>query len=282
MIYFVATPIGNLEDITLRAINILKSVDIIACEDTRTSLKLLNRYEINKKLMSFHKFNESESCQKIIQLNSEGKNIAIISDAGMPVISDPGNILTKTLRENNIEFSIIPGASAGLSALILSGLDASRFCFLGFMPDKNSDKINLLKEISIIKSTLIFYISPHDLEKDLSTAFSILGPRKCSLVKEITKLHETTYSFNLGDCISIIKNESDKKEQEGLVIDGKGEFVLIIEGAKDNDNLLNVSIPEHVKFYINLGMTKNEAIKKVANERNVKKDTIYRSVLDLS
>src|SRR5574344_1928928 len=167
MIYFVSTPIGNLDDITLRAINTLKNVDIIACEDTRTSQKLLNHYEINKKLISFHKFNETSACDKIIEFNSQGQNIAIISDAGMPVIFDPGNILTKILREKNINFSVIPGANAGLSALLLSGLDASSFTFSGFLPEKKTEKLNLINQLSLIKSTLIFYLSPHNLEEDL-------------------------------------------------------------------------------------------------------------------
>jgi 16S rRNA (cytidine1402-2'-O)-methyltransferase len=283
MIYFVATPIGNLEDISLRAINVLKNVDIIACEDTRTSQKLLNHFEISKKLISFHKFNETSACQKILELNAEGKNIAIISDAGMPVISDPGNILTKTLRDNDVEFTVIPGANAALSALILSGIDVSSFYFLGFLPEKKVDKIKLIKEISIIKSTLIFYVSPHNLEKDLNDLYSVLGNRKCALVKEITKIYEKTYSFSLGENIFIAKNEEEKKKAEKncIIIDAKGEFVLVIEGAKESENLLLESIPDHVKFYINLGLSKNDAIKKVAHERKVKKDIIYKEVLKL-
>lgn len=281
MIYFVSTPIGNLEDISFRAINTLKSVDVIACEDTRTSQKLLNHYEISKKLISFHKFNEISTCEKIIELNSSGQNVAIISDAGMPVISDPGNILTKTLREKNIDFTIIPGANAALSALILSGLDASKFLFVGFLPEKKSEKFELLNQLSIIKSTLIFYISTHNIEKDINDIQSALGKRRCSLVKEITKMHEKVYSFNLGDDLFIAKNELEKAkaEKDSIVIDSKGEFVLIVEGYQDSENLLNTSIPNHVKFYINLGLSKNDAIKRVAHERNVNKNTIYQAVL---
>lgn len=282
MIYFVSTPIGNLEDITLRAINTLKSVDVIACEDTRTSQKLLKHYEISKKLISFHKFNETATCEKIIELDLQGQNIAIISDAGMPVISDPGNVLTKILKEKNIKFTIIPGANAALSALVLSGLDASVFNFSGFLPEKNTDKMNLLKQLSLVKSTLIFYLSPHNLEKDLRDIYDTLGTRKCALVKEITKIHETVYSFNLGDKLFIAKDEEEKKKAgaDSLIIDSKGEFVLVVEGAKENENLLSTSIPEHVKFYINLGLSKNDAIKRVAHERNVNKNTIYQAVLN--
>lgn len=282
MIYFVATPIGNLEDITLRAINVLKSVDVIACEDTRTSQKLLNHFQIAKKLISFHKFNEMATCQKILDMNSEGKNIAIISDAGIPVISDPGNILTKLLREKGIDFTVIPGANAALSALLLSGLDASSFYFVGFLPEKNTEKSKLLKEISLIKSTIIFYLSPHDLDKNLKEIFEIFGRRECALVKEITKIHERVYSFNLGDKIFIANNEEEKKkaEADAILIDGKGEFVLVTSGAVESENM-ELSVPEHVKFYINLGLSKNDAIKRVAHERGVKKDTIYKQVLEL-
>lgn len=283
MIYFVSTPIGNLEDITIRAINVLKNVNIIACEDTRTSQKLLNHYKISKKLFSFHKFNEIESCQKIIDLNNSGKDIAIISDAGMPIISDPGNLLTKKLREEKINFTIIPGANAALSALILSGFDASSFYFSGFMPENQTGKLNLLKKLSIIRSTLIFYISPHNLKKDIEALFKVLGKRKCSLIKEITKIRETIYSFTLGDELYFVKNEEAKKNAtaNALIIDLRGEFVLVVEGYKEDNDLLKTSILEHVKFYVNLGFNKNESIKKVANERHVKKDVIYKAVLKL-
>lgn len=281
MIYFVSTPIGNLEDITLRALRILKEVDIIACEDTRTSQKLLNHFDIKKKTISFHKFNETQSCEKIIQLNTQGKNIAIISDAGTPVISDPGNILTKTLREKGQDFTVIPGANAAISALILSGLDTSSFYFSGFLPNKKSEKESLLKELSLIKSTLIFYLSPHRLSEDLRDIYLGLGNRKCALVKEITKIHERVYSFNLGDDVFIASNyeERQKVPENSFVIDGKGEFVLVVEGETEVKEF--GSIIEHVKFYINLGMQKTEAVKRVAKERKVKKDVVYKEVLKL-
>jgi 16S rRNA (cytidine1402-2'-O)-methyltransferase len=287
MIYFVSTPIGNLEDITLRALNILKKVDVIACEDTRTSQKLLNRYSISKKLISFHKFNELETCEKIINLEVDGKDVAVISDAGTPLISDPGNLLTKLLNEKNIKYTVIPGANAILPALILSGLDCSSFVFTGFLPDKKSDKSKVLNELSILKMTLVFYISPHNLATDLNDIASVFGNRKCSLVKEITKIHETVYSFNLCDKIKFTDNTNDNLDNDQdnglniIKIDKKGEFVLVVEGCKQDDNLLLVSIPEHVKFYINLGFSKNDAIKRVASERNVKKDIVYKEVLKL-
>ena len=275
MIYFVATPIGNLEDITLRALGILKSADIIACEDTRTSMKLLSKFDIKSKLVSFHKFNENEMSEKIIKESEAGKIVAIISDAGMPVISDPGNFLTKILRQRNIEFSVIPGANAGLCALILSGLDASSFFFYGFLPEKNVDRKDALTKLSLIDSTIIFYVAPHNLQKDISDIHSIFGNREVALVKEITKIHETVYRFNLCDQICF------EKDKEGKFIDPKGEFVMVVSKPEKNEEENNMTIPEYVRFFINLGLSKNDAIKKVAKERNVSKSVIYKEVLNI-
>ena len=264
MIYFVSTPIGNLKDITLRALDILREVDIIACEDTRTSLALLSKYEINKKLISYHKFNEQEASDKIIELEREGKNIAVISDAGMPGISDPGFILAKKLNEKNIPFTVLPGANAGLTALLFSGFDSSRFYFVGFLPEKNADKNKIISEISTLKSSLIFYISSHNVEKDLEFLYQSLGARKACLVKELTKVFENKYHFTLG---------------EKIEFNDKGEFVLIVEGNVNNFD--EMSLIDHVKFYINLGISKKDAIKKVASERNISKNEVYKEVLNL-
>ena len=166
-------------------------------------------------------------------MENQGKSIAIISDAGTPAISDPGNILTKILREQNIKYTIIPGANAAISALVLSGLDTSSFYFLGFLPTKKGEKEKILREISLIKSTLIFYISPHRLTEDLKDIHGILGNRKSALVKEITKFYETVYSFNLGDPYVLSNEDSEKSEK--LVIDSKGEFVLVVSGAAEQN-----------------------------------------------
>lgn len=264
MIYFVSTPIGNLEDITIRAINTLKSVDVIACEDTRTSLALLNKYEINKKLISYHKFNEQEAAEKIIALNNEGKNVAIISDAGMPGISDPGFVLAKKLNQQDISFTVLPGANAALTALVFSGLNSSNFYFVGFLPEKNADKSKIIAEVLALKSSLIFYVSAHNIKKDLQFLHQNLGERQACLVKELTKLHESKFHFTLG---------------QDLEINEKGEFVLIVEGNKNSFE--DMSIVDHVKFFINLGLSKNDAIKKVAKERNLNKNEVYKQVLDL-
>lgn len=267
MIYFVATPIGNLNDISLRALETLKNVQVIACEDTRTSKVLLDKFEIkNKLLVSYHKFNEQESSQNIIKLASEGKDIAVISDAGMPGISDPGNILAEKLVESKIDFTVIPGASALTTALVLSGFDSRNFFFAGFLPEKKVEKDKLLSQISTLSSTLIFYVSSHNIKKDIQYLFEQLGNRKACLVKELTKVFETKYYFSLSSLPEI---------------DERGEFVLIVEGNNESLDLDSMTVQEHVLFYVNLGFSKNDAIKKVAKERGKSKNEIYMQVLNI-
>lgn len=262
MLYFVATPIGNLGDISYRAVETLKNVDVIACEDTRKTTILLNHYDIHKRLISYHKNNEFNSAKGIVDLLQSGKNVAVVSDAGMPVISDPGQILTQMLRENNLEYTIIPGANAGLSALVLSGFDALRFSFIGFLPEKNIERKKLLENFKNSISTLIIYVAPHDVEKTLDACYEIFGARKACLVKEITKVFETTYTFELG---------------QAPEIELKGEFVLIIEGAKEVENALQgLSINEQVEFHIAQGKTKKEALKLVAKANKIK--NIYKYI----
>ena len=197
MLYLVSTPVGNLKDISLRALEVLKYVDMIACEDTRPSLKLLNHYEIKKPLVAYHKFNEKVASEKLLTELKAGKNIALITDAGTPVISDPGNILCKVLVENGVEYTVIPGATAFVPALILSGMEASRFSFIGFLPEKKKDIEELLSPYKHLNSTLIFYCAPHDVKKVAETLYSYLGERNACAVKEITKLHEKAIRFNL-------------------------------------------------------------------------------------
>lgn len=262
MLYFVATPIGNLKDISLRALDVLNSVDVIACEDTRNSLKLLNHYNINKQLIAYHKYNENISSDGIIKLLKDGKNVAVISDSGMPVISDPGQTLAKKLVEEKIDFTVIPGANACLSALILSGMDASRFMFIGFLPEKSKERKQCLDNIKPVNYTLCFYVSPHSIFDDIDYLFSRLGKRRACLVNEITKMYEKTLHFELGD---------------SLEIEPKGEYVLIIEGAKDSEISLNsLTVRQHIDFYIDSGMTEKDAIKSVAKDRKVNKNEIYQ------
>lgn len=268
MLYFVATPIGNLKDISFRAVEVLNSVDVIACEDTRNSLKLLNHYNIHKKLISYHKFNEKNSSEEIISYLNSGKNVAIISDAGMPVISDPGETIIQKLKQNNLEYTVVPGANAMLCALLLSGLDASKFTFIGFLPDDKKECNNILQEIKHYKTTLVFYVAPHDVERVTQKLFEVLGQREAVLVNEITKMYEKTISFKLGEQIPITP---------------KGEYVLVVEGSKkiETNELNSLSIKDHLLYYINLGETKNDAIKKVAKERGVEKNQVYQVALNL-
>jgi len=264
MLYFVGTPIGNLKDISFRAIETLNSVDEIGCEDTRHSITLLSNYNIKRPLFSYHKFNENEECEKIIDKLKAGKNIAIISDAGMPVISDPGNILSTRLVEEKIDFTVIPGASAFVSALVLSGVDANRFCFIGFLPQKQSERVALLETYKDLPIPLIFYSAPHDIIKDIETLYSVFGERRAVAVKEITKIYEKAITLNLKD---------------GLGVEPKGEFVLIVDGKK-KDDFSSLSEEEHIKLYLDKGLSKMDAIKKVAKERNVSKSSLYKYTIE--
>ena len=211
MLYFVSTPIGNLGDMTFRAVEVLRFVDYIACEDTRHSLPLLNKYEIKKPLVSYQKFNERECSEKIIALLKEGKSVAVISDAGTPLLSDPGAVLARELINSGEPFTAVPGANAVLPALVLSGLDSSRFAFVGFLPEKEGDAQKLLESYQYLPSTLVFYSAPHDLKKTFARLYKGFGARKAVAVKELTKLYEKRFEFTLG---------------EDCDIDERGEFVI--------------------------------------------------------
>lgn len=265
MLYFVSTPIGNLKDITLRAIEVLRSVDYIACEDKRHSLPLLNAYDIKKPLLSYQKFNESEVAPQIIKLLKDGKSVAVISDAGTPVLSDPGAVLCKKLREEGEPYTVVPGANALLPALILSAFDTSNFCFIGFLPAKRSQIKELLSSYENLPCPLVFYCAPHDLNKTVKDLYDILGDRKACAVKEITKIYETAVVFDLKD---------------GLSIDERGEFVIVVEGAKKAQGFAEMSAEDHIKMYIDSGMDKMTAIKTVAKERGVPKNSLYKYTID--
>lgn len=267
MIYFVATPIGNLKDISLRALEILRSVDEIYCEDTRHTIKLLNAYEIKKPLIACHKFNEREAAEKIIASAREGRQVAIVSDAGMPVISDPGNVVCKALTEAGVEYTVIPGANAFLSALVLSALPADRFAFIGFLPDKERDRKALLEKYKNLDLTLCFHVAPQDVDRHISSMYAVFGDRRACAVREITKLHETVEHFNLKD---------------GLDGEKRGEYVLIVEGATLTESPLNsLSEREHILFYMEQGMDKKDALKAAARDRGVSKSDLYKFSLDI-
>ena len=259
MLYFVSTPIGNLEDISFRAVSILKSVDIIACEDTRHSKILLDHYEIKAKTIAYHKFNEQNSADGIIALLKEGKNIAVISDAGMPVISDPGNILAKKLIENDVKFTIIPGANAGLSALVLSGYDATKFAFFGFLSEKNKELKTQLNDIKNFNGTKIIYSSKYNVNKDLKSLYSVLGEVNVAIVSEITKMHEQTI-------FATLPFELD---------DPKGEFVVVIENKAPEEIVVTDELLLDEMNTMLKDIDKQTVFKKLKEKYNLTKSYIY-------
>lgn len=269
-LYLVATPIGNLEDITFRALRILKEVDLIAAEDTRNTLKLLNHYEITKPLISYHRHNEEIKKDNLIDKLKNGENIAIVTDAGTPGISDPGEVIVKEAIENNIEVISIPGACAAINALICSGLDTKEFVFLGFLPiNKKLRKIKL-EEIKNENKTLILYEAPHKMKETLQDLKSILDNRKVVLARELTKIHEEFIRGNIDEVISKSENI-------------KGEMILIIEGCEKvekESELNNLSLDEHYNFYERQGLDKKEIIKKIAKDRGKNKNDIYMLFLE--
>lgn len=267
MIYFVATPIGNLKDITLRALETLRAADEIYCEDTRHTLKLLNFYEIKKPLIACHKFNEREAAEKMIAADAAGKNIAVVSDAGMPVISDPGGAVTVALRAAGVNYTVVPGANAFLSALVLSALPADRFAFIGFLPDKEGERKKVLERYKDCDLTLCLHVAPQDVDRHISSMYAVFGDRRACAVREITKLHEEAVQFTL---------------KEGLAGEKRGEYVLVVEGAKERENPLNaLGEREHILHYMAQGMDKKSALKQAAKDRGVSKSDLYPFSVDI-
>ncbi len=268
-LYLVATPIGNLEDITIRALNILKEVDIIAAEDTRHSLGLLNHFGISKRLISYYKQNEKTKSNILIKELLNGKNIAVISDAGTPGISDPGEEIVKVAIENDIEIIPIPGACAFVNALIASGLSTREFCFIGFLSANKKEKKEKLQSLVYETRTIILYEAPHKLQNTLEDILEVLGDRKIVLAKEITKIHEEFIRDNVSNILKNIENI-------------KGEFVLLIQGnevskeMKEKENINKLKLEEHYQYYENQGLEKKEIIKRIAKDRNVNKNEIYQ------
>lgn len=269
ILYLVATPIGNLEDITFRAIRILKEVDIIAAEDTRQTLKLLNYYEINKPLISYHRHNEEIKVEGLIQKLKEGKNIALVSDAGTPIISDPGEVIVREALDKNIQVIPIPGACACINALIASGLNAQEFSFYGFLPLHKRRRKEKLEEIRKENKTIILYEAPHKLKNTLKDLEKILENREVVIARELTKIHE---EFIRGTTAEIIE-----KYQEP-----RGEHIILIEGSKikeeteEEKSRKEMKIEELYKYYEKQGFSKSEIIKKIAKEKGVSKNEIYQ------
>ena len=273
ILYLVATPIGNLEDITLRALRVLREVDIIAAEDTRHTLGLLNHFEISKPLISYYKQNESTKSEILVERLLEGKNIAVVSDAGTPGISDPGEQIVKAAIENDIEVIPIPGACAMVNALIASGMSTREFSFIGFLSALKKDRKYKLEDIKYETRTLIFYEAPHKLKNTLEDMLEILGDRNIVLARELTKIYE---EFIRGKISEIIQRMDEVK----------GEFVIIVEGNDESKKdielkeLNNLSLEEHYKFYEKNGISKKEIIKHIAKDRGVNKNEIYQAFLD--
>ena len=270
-LYIVATPIGNLEDITLRALRVLKEVDLIAAEDTRQTLKLLNHYEINKPLISYHRHNEETKSEILIEKLRNGENIALVSDAGTPGICDPGEEVIKKAIEDNIEVIPIPGACAMINALIVSGISTKEFEFLGFLPLNKKLRRQKLKEIENSSKTIIIYEAPHKMKTTLGDLKEILKDRKIVLARELTKIHEEFIRKSIDELLSEIDTI-------------KGEMILIIEGNKiDTEECKNfdqISLEDHYKLYEEKGLNKKEIIKQIAKDRNVNKNEIYMYFLE--
>ncbi len=270
-----ATPIGNLEDITLRVLRTLKEVDLIAAEDTRQSIKLLNHFDIKTPLTSYHEFNKVEKAKYLVGLLQEGKNIALITDAGTPGISDPGEELVRQAYEAGIEVTSLPGACAAITALTLSGLSTRRFCFEAFLPTDKKDRQRVLKELENDTRTIILYEAPHRLNKTLIEIKEILGDRKITIVKELTKKYETIWQTTISEAISRYHMEEPK-----------GEYVLVIEGRsvrdieKEKQNRWeSITIKEHMTFYNDQGLDKKEAMKAVAKDRGISKREVYQFLI---
>lgn len=269
ILYLVATPIGNLEDITFRAINILKEVDLIVAEDTRHTLKLLNHYEISKPLISYHRHNEEIKVEGLIEKLKKGQNIAVVSDAGTPAICDPGEVIVKEALKENIKVIPIPGACAFVNALVASGLDTKEFVFYGFLPMNKKNRKEKLEEISKENKTVILYEAPHKIRNTLQDLYNTLGNIECAISRELTKIHEECIRGTLSELL-------EKYEQP------KGEFVIILNlnrKMSENENI-NLSIDELYNVYLKQGLEKKEIIKKIAKDKNVAKNEIYQYFLN--
>lgn len=268
MLYLVATPIGNLEDITLRGLKVLKEADIIACEDTRNTQKLLNHYEITgKKLISYHEHNEEKMSDKIIEYLSDGLNVALVTDAGMPCISDPGYVLVDKIRKEGLEITALPGANAGLTALVASGIESYNYTFYGFLPRKTKDLRGKLEVILQSRTTGIVYESPHRIKNLVEEIVKISPEREISVARELTKMFEQIETFKAGVIVELLGKE----------IKEKGEFVVIISPNKEEENI-NVNPEDIVDIIykkVQNGEKKSEAIKNTAKEFGINKKEVY-------
>lgn len=275
-LYLCATPIGNLGDMTARGIEILKTVDLIAAEDTRNSIKLLNHFDIHTPMTAYHEFNRFDKADELVRKILEGANVACITDAGTPGISDPGQVLAEKCIEAGITVTSVPGASACISALIISGLSTRRFRFEAFLPVEKKERAAILREISEDTATLVLYEAPHRLKKTLAELLSVFGDRRIAICKELTKLHENVNRTTLQGAVAFYETEEPK-----------GEFVLVIEGKTLADKKqeaekawAEMTLEEHMAYYEKQGVDRKEAMKKVAADRGISKRDVYRELLE--
>lgn len=276
MLYLCATPIGNLEDITFRVVETLKRVDLIAAEDTRNSIKLLNHFEIKVPMTSYHEFNKVEKAKVLVKKMLEGTDIALITDAGTPGISDPGEELVRQAYEAGIRVTSLPGAAACITALTLSGLPTRRFSFEAFLPTDKKERAMVLDEMERETRTIILYEAPHRLKKTLAELLEKLGDRRITLCKELTKKHETTFLTTIAQAVEYYESN-----------DPRGEYVLVIEGKKREDMIKEqqqrwgeISIEQHMDIYLGQEMSKKDAMKAVAKDRGISKREVYQYLLD--
>ncbi len=275
-LYLCATPIGNLEDITFRVLRTLKEADLIAAEDTRNSRKLLNHFEIHTPMTSYHEYNKYEKGRWLIEQMEQGKNIALITDAGTPGISDPGEELVAMCRQEGIEVTSIPGPAACITALTMSGLPTRRFSFEAFLPADKKERKAVLQELKTDTRTIVLYEAPHRLLKTLEELYQELGNRKIAVCRELTKKHETQFQAPLEEACSYYRENPPK-----------GECVLVLEGRprqelkrEEQQKWEEMSVEDHVKLYLDQGMDKKEAMKQAAKDRGVSKRDIYQALLD--
>lgn len=275
-LYLCATPIGNLEDITLRVLRTLKEVDLIAAEDTRNSIKLLNHFDIKTPMTSYHEHNAIEKGYVLVKKLQEGMNIALVTDAGTPAISDPGEVLVRLCYDAGIEVTSLPGPAACITALTLAGLSTRRFCFEAFLPTDKRDRQSILEELKNETRTIIIYEAPHRLLKTLKELEKILGNRKMTLVRELTKRHETAFCSTILGILEYYETE-----------EVKGECVLVIEGKSHKEleqeayaEWRSVPLEEHMKHYEKQGIDRKEAMKLVAKDRGISKRDVYKALLE--
>lgn len=277
-LYLCATPIGNLSDMTFRVLETLQQVDLIAAEDTRNSLKLLNHFEIHTPMTSYHEYNKVEKAYTLIRKLQEGQDIALITDAGTPGISDPGEVLVAMCMKEGIRVTSLPGPAACITALTMSGLPTRRFCFEGFLPSDNKDKKDVLKDLQEESRTIIIYEAPHHLKKTLKELLEVLGDRRISICRELTKKFESVVATTLEAALTMYETEEPR-----------GEYVLVIEGKSFDEqkkeleeSYQELPIEEHMKRYEDQGMDRKEAMKQVAKDRGITKREVYGYLLGKS